>query len=105
MSKSEYDGPCITAGAYRCVPLGGATTCWQVQRLTKPKDGGDPYWARLERYPGSLQAACETLMEVAGAQVPGRDFGELLRGLAALKDEICETCRACCAAMGEGRRQ
>lgn len=100
MAKSDYDGPCIRAGDYRCVPLGGSTTCWQVQRLTAPRDGGPRYWARLDRYPASIQAACETLFEMAGSQVPGCDFPALLRGLAALKDEIAETCRECREALG-----
>lgn len=105
MDEQRRDAPGIYAGGWRCVPLGGATTAWQLQRLTARKKDGSLYWQPVDRYPGSLQAACETLFEMAGAQVPGRDFGELLRGLAVLKDEICETCRACCAAMDEGRRQ
>jgi hypothetical protein len=103
MAKSEYGGPCIEAGRFRAVPLGGCTTCWQIQRKAGGKDGGPEYWRPIDRYPGSIQAACETLFEMAGSQVPGCDFPALLRGLAALKDEITETCRECCEALG-GRR-
>lgn len=72
----------------------------QIQRKTERKSDGAEYWQPIERYPGSVQAACETLFEMAGADVPGRDFTALLRGLDGLKDEITETCRECCEALG-----
>ena len=94
--------PAIYAGRFRAVPLGGATTCWQIQRRAVRQKDGEEYWCGIDRYPGSLRAACETLFEMAGAEVPGCDFGALLRGLAALKTEICETCREC-AALAAGK--
>lgn len=92
MGKSTYEGPCIKAGEYRAVPLGGATTGWQIQRLATNRKTGERYWLGIERYPADIQAACMTLFEIAGAQVPGDDFKCLLQGLASLKTEICETC-------------
>lgn len=48
----------------RAVPVGGASTGWQVQVRAERKDDGSTYWRGIERYPVGVLAAAEAVFEL-----------------------------------------